>query len=148
MTFRLKNKKQLTNYIAKRGDLIEKALIFNLEFLVTELQNHAKESAEYEDRTSNLKSSIGGVLLKDRKPITYKGFVNQGTADTGDITGLEFINSKIAEMENGYVIVVVAGMEYASYVENEHNLNVLKKTELKMNRELPRMLKRLKRSIK
>jgi hypothetical protein len=41
----------------------------------------------------------------------------------------------------------VAGMEYATYVENYHNLNVLKKSELKMYRELPVMMEKLKQKI-
>jgi hypothetical protein len=41
----------------------------------------------------------------------------------------------------------VAGMEYATYVENYHNLNVLKISELKMYRELPVMMEKLKQKI-
>ncbi len=145
MVMKLKNKKGLSQYILSRSLVIEKALIFLLEALVADLQNHAKLNAGYEDQTSNLKGSIGGVVLKNGKPITYKGFDTDGK--TGNITGLEFINNLISGYGSGYVILIVAGMEYGSYVEDLHNLNVLKKSELKMNRELSNILQGLKVKI-
>lgn len=144
MSLKVKNKDAISKYIQRQKVLIEKALIFNLEALVSELQTHAKNNAGYEDQTSNLKSSIGGVLLKNKRPVTYRGF--EGESD-GTSTGLEFINSLISDQNNGYVIVIVAGMEYATYVEDIHQLNVLKKTELKMNRDLPLLLKKLSKKI-
>ena len=130
MSITLKNKNKLRSYITQRAGRIEKALIFNLEALVAELENHAKDNAGYQDQTSNLKGSIGGVVLKDGKPVTYKGFDTGGAK--GNATGKDFINQLIGSAPRGYVIIVVAGMEYATYVENYHGLNVLKKTELKI----------------
>ena len=66
--FRLKNQKLLNKYLLQYSLRIEKALIFQLEFFVAQLQNHAKNSAGYQDQTGNLKSSIGGVVLKNGKP--------------------------------------------------------------------------------
>lgn len=148
MALKLRNKQAVANYIQEETKRIEAALIFGLEYLVEKMVNHAKKSAGYEDQTSNLKSSIGGVLLKNKKPVTFRGFVNEGTATDGAQTGLEFLNSKISEMQDGYVILIVAGKEYASYVENFHELNVLKKTELKMQSEFPKMINRVRRAFK
>jgi hypothetical protein len=144
--FYLKNKKVIDKALREFGERAEKAIIFNMEALVAELENHAKLSAGYEDQTSNLKGSIGGAVLKDGKPISYKGFDSGGSE--GRKTGLEYINSLITlDKSKGYVIIIVAGMEYAAYVEDIHNLNVLKKSELKMKRELPKMLNRMKRKL-
>jgi hypothetical protein len=137
------NKDEISKYLKQQVLLIEKELIYRLEYLVADLQNHAKTSAEYIDQTSNLKGSIGGCVLKDGKPISYKGF--NGGGELGSKTGLEYLNSLISEQGSGYVILVVAGMNYASYVENYHNKNVLKKSELKMNRDLPEVFEKIKR---
>lgn len=141
---KLKNKKVLSKYILRQSVLIEKALIFYLEAFVAELENHAKESAGYQDRTSNLKSSIGGAVLKDGKAVTYKGF--EGETE-GKTTGKEFIESLIGNYSKGYTILIVAGMEYASPLENYLNYNVLAKTKLKMERELPNVMRKLKKAI-
>ena len=141
---KLKNKNMVIAELRKKSILIEKALIYSLGAFVAELENHAKESAEYKDITSNLKSSIGGMLLKDGVPVSYKGFVG---APSGASKGKEFINSLIGNYTSGYTILLVAGMEYASPLENYHGYNVLKKTELKMNRDLPKVLDKLKMQI-
>ena len=145
MALKLRNKQVLQRYLLNYAKRIEAALIYRLEYLVAELENHAKDNAGYQDQTANLKSSIGGVVLKDGKPIAYRGF--EGTQE-GTGTGLEFINSLLSNYKSGYVVLIVAGMEYATYVEDMHNLNVLKKTELEMQRQLPRIMKELKLSIR
>jgi hypothetical protein len=147
MALFLKNKVELNTYLRAQSQVIEKSMIYRLEYLVAQLVNHAKLSAGYEDQTSNLKSSIGGVLLKDRKPITYTGFVNQGNATDGENKGVDFMSKVSQSQPNGYVIVLVAGMEYATYVEDYHNKNVLKKSELKMMAELPSIINKLKLMI-
>ena len=144
MSFKLRNKKALNTYLLQYGLRIEKVLIREMEILVAELQNHAKESAGYADQTANLKSSIGGVVLKDGQPVQYTGFGNED----GGTSGKQFLNEVIQQFNKGYVIVLVAGMEYATYVENNYGLNVLKKTELKLQREIPVMLSKLKLKIR
>ena len=144
----MKHKEQINKEILRKKQDFEKALVYALEVLVERLINHAKMSAEYQDRTGNLKSSIGGVLLRDRKPIVYKGFdvVLEGTE--GECTGETFIDSLIPTMPGGYVLLVVAGMDYASYVQNVHGLNVLQSTLLKLNMDLPALLRDLKSQMK
>ena len=81
---------------------IEEPLIFNLEAMVALLENHARENRGYSDLyTMNLMSSIGGVLLKDGKPITYSGF--QGETE-GKADGKAYIDSLISGQNKGYVI--------------------------------------------
>jgi len=152
MALKLKDKAQLNAFILGQSKVIEKALLYRLEYLVTQLQNHAKQNAGYKDQTANLKSSIGGVVVKDGKAISYKGFVKESVSiglegSSGIGTGISFINSLLGQISNGYGIIVVAGMEYASFVENHHNLNVLKKTELIMPIKMTEAMNRLKASI-
>lgn len=144
MRLYLKNKKQIQKYILSQSVRIEKALVFLLESVVAELVNHAKLNASYTDRTSNLKSSIGGAVLKNGRPITYKGFDG---ANEGETEGKTFLDSIISNFSKGYTVIIVAGMEYATYVENYHGLNVLKKTELKFLSEKEQILNRLKKAI-
>ena len=145
MAFKMINKRGVSKYILTYHLRIEKALIYALGALIAELENHAKLNAGYKDRTSNLKGSIGGVLLKDGEVVKWSGFDQYGSKGNQD--GKDFINTLIGENSKGYVIIIVAGMEYATYVENYHGLNVLKQTELKMRRELPKLLEGMKSKI-
>lgn len=145
MVFKLKNKQQLNQYIEKSAQDIEKILIYGLEYAVEDLINHAIAHKGYKDQTSNLRSSIGGVVLKDGRPVTFSGFSGSGQ---GVLTGMEYINSLIAQNSKGYVIIVAAGMAYATYVEDIHGLNVLKKTELVMRKEMDEIITMVKSKMK
>lgn len=128
----------------------EMQLTYLLEATVAELVNHAKVNVEYQDQTGNLTSSIGGIVLRNGVPVTYRGFQNEevGTdGESGVKTGLEFATDVSKNLNTGYGIVIVAGMEYATYVEDVHGLNVLGKTGLKAYEELPKLLAQLKQRI-
>lgn len=131
--------------------IFDKQMTYLLEAAVAELVNHAKLSAEYQDQTSNLKSSIGGSVYRNGLPITYRGFEKikaGGEGEEGQLTGIEFLNEKASALGTGYGIILVAGMEYATYVEDVHGRNVLTKTELKATEDLPKLIAQLKSRIK
>ena len=109
---------------------VENAIVMRLEFVLEELKNHAKTHAGYNFHTGNLNSSIGGGVYKNGHLIHTRGFdVVQG-GDDGAKVGLAYLNELALKGRSTYSVVVVAGMDYASYVENLHGKNVLAKTEM------------------
>ena len=108
--------------------------------------NEAREYGSYQDQTGNLRSSIGYIVLKDGKPIEKGGFAptERGTkkGKDGQKEGETFINKVISQYPKGFVLVVVAGMKYASYVEARKN-NVLSTDELLAEKEVPKLIKAL-----
>lgn len=108
--------------------------------------NEAREYGSYQDQTGNLRSSIGYIVLKDGKPIEKGGFAptERGTkkGKDGQKEGEAFINKVISQYPSGFVLLVVAGMKYASYVE-ARNYNVLSSAELLAEKEVPKLLKAL-----
>ena len=108
--------------------------------------NEARTNGSYQDQTGNLRSSIGYVVLQDGKPIEKGGFAptERGTkkGKDGQKEGESFINKVISQYPRGFVLVVVAGMKYASYVE-ARNYNVLSSAELLAEKEIPKLLKAL-----
>ena len=108
--------------------------------------NEAREHGSYQDQTGNLRSSIGYVVLQDGKPIEKGGFApterGREKGKNGQTEGETFINKVVSQYPKGLVLVVVAGMKYASYVE-ARNYNVLTSAELLAEREVPKLLKAL-----
>ena len=108
--------------------------------------NEARTNGSYQDQTGNLRSSIGYIVLKDGKPIEKGGFAltERGTkkGKDGQKEGETFINKVISQYPKGFVLVVVAGMKYAAYVE-ARNYNVLSSAELLAEKEVPKLLKAL-----
>lgn len=72
----------------------------------------ARNIRTYQDQTGNLRSSIGYALFKD-------GQMLEQTFPGGDVTGSGGTLAKWVanSYKRGYLLVVVAGMFYAQYVE-------------------------------
>lgn len=118
----------------------------------------AIESGTYQNITGNLRSSIGYVIAKDGMIIKEGGFRKiqgrgenyqkaqfttqngknvsfwargkSGDGAEGSKKGIEFARNLISKMP-GFTIVVVAGMDYASYV-NSKGLDVLDSAQIKV----------------
>ena len=89
-----------------------------LEF-VQDARLKTKSQGGFDDDTGNLRSSIGFILMYDGE-IVHEDF-ELSTRGSEKHQGLETSRAKAMELgqENpkGWVIVTVAGMEYASWVE-------------------------------
>ena len=120
----------------------EEKIVRILRFVGEKCINEAREYGSYQDRTGNLRSSIGYVVLKDGKSIEKGGFQLTKSGGNGQKEGEAFINKVISQYSKGFVLIVVAGMRYASYVE-ARNYNVLTSAELLAEREVPKLLKAL-----
>jgi len=95
--------------IVKRAEdvIIEQFQIVGEQFIAD-----ARNNGTYTDRTGNLRSSIGYIIFKDGEPLSesFPGITKEGI-DHG---------RKVAEAnvpKKGLAIIVVAGMNYAYYVE-------------------------------
>ena len=108
--------------------------------------DEARTNGSYQDQTGNLRSSIGYVVLQDGKPIEKGGFApterGREKGKNGQKEGETFINKVISQYPKGFVLVVVAGMKYAAYVE-ARNYNVLSSAELLAEKEVPKLLNAL-----
>lgn len=107
----------------------------------------AREQGSYKDRTGNLRSSIGYVVLVNGQP-QAKGTSKQFSGPQGDgalgITESEaLLNSLRAYYPKGITLVCVAAMEYGVYVEAVHNLDVLTFTQLQAEQMSRRLVRRV-----
>lgn len=80
---------------------------------------YARNNGDYINRTGNLRNSIGYIIALDGKAVTDAFEVDQyGTVNTtGALVGRQLALRVIGELNFGWTLVVVAGMEYASAVE-------------------------------
>jgi len=76
----------------------------------------AKQTNTYKDRTGNLRSSIGYVLYHNGKEISRQFEIVKDGGD-GIRKGSALAREVASEYGKGFVAVVVAGMNYAAYVE-------------------------------
>lgn len=116
------------------------------EQCVTKIRDRAGDKSWY-DQTGNLRSSVGYVIAHNKNIIQYSTFnqVNQGSE--GVKTGKDLAKELAKRYSNNYVLIVVAGMNYAEFVEAMDNKDVLTSTELWAREQVPLMLEKLKRQI-
>ena len=123
----------IDSYLQSKLNLLDDLILRNLNYLGMKCVALAKNLDTYIDRTANLRNSIGYVIVKNGR-VKYENFKaeKQGTEESdksGDKIGLEFALEVAKRFSEGYVLIVVAGMYYASYVEDIHHLDVLKPSE-------------------
>lgn len=92
---------------------VDSKVIQSLQYIGEEFVNKARNIDTYKDRTSNLRASIGYIILAHGK-VVHSDF--QG-AQEGKDKGTEVANEVALEHPYGYVLIGVAGMDYAAYVE-------------------------------
>lgn len=130
--------------INKKVELNKQAMITTMIRIGVLCVNEARDSTRfrYIDQTGNLTSSIGFMVLSDGVVVHKSAFPVVLEGEEGRTKGIAFLNSLIGEHSRGIVLVVVAGMKYASYVE-AMNLVVLSTAELLAERKVPELLNQL-----
>lgn len=141
------NKNKITKAIQAKFSNVDKSIIQALKRLGEQAVRVARETGDYIDQTGNLRSSIGYIILIDGK-INNQDF-QSSTKDengTGIKTGLQYALEISKKYQSGYVLIVVAGMNYAAAVESKSR-DVLTSAEKFAEKEMPKIIKRLKLGI-
>jgi len=132
----------VTDYLQTQIENRQKVVVNNFIYVGETCIREARLNGTYQDRTGNLRSSIGYVVLRDGVSINQGGFEQVLTGEDGIKSGKEFIQALIAKYRKGIVLIVVAGMEYAAYVE-ALNYDVLTSAELLAERTVPQLMTKL-----
>lgn len=119
------------------------ALIQMFNYVGLECVREARTKRRYFDQTGNLRSSTGYCVLYNGTIVHQSAFeAVKPTATQGAASGRELMNNLIAQNSTGIVLIVVAGMNYAAYVEAK-GLNVLDSSEMMAKKLVRKTLKRL-----
>ena len=129
---------------------IEKKQIARLQRLGEMCLVEARTNKGYMMQTAALLSSTGYEVFVDGVAIHSQFDAASGAESNAAETGIksgQSIAESIGKGTKGIALVVVAGMNYAAYVEAK-GYNVLSSAEHLAERELPRMLEKLISNIK
>lgn len=107
------NGAQLQNVVNQFHEEIHQDILEVYRYIGEEFVNKARTSGNYSDRTGNLRSSIGYIILFNGK-IVEQNF--EGNTE-GKNQGINAANELAEQHPEGYVIIGVAGMKYSAYVE-------------------------------
>ncbi len=113
--------------IRQQADRMLKAYLGKVDRVGLQVVRAIRESdvSYWMDQTGNLRNSIGYVLMYDGKKYS-ENFEETTDGKEGLQKGREFAYELAKRYPSGIVLVIVAGMEYASYVEDIESRTVLK----------------------
>ena len=141
---------EVHDMLMREAERVERLTIRALSKLgeqcVTKIRDRAGDKSWY-DQTGNLRSSVGYVIAHNKNIIQYSTFNQVKQGSEGVKTGKDLAKELAKRYSNNYVLIVVAGMNYAEFVEAMDNKDVLASTELWATDKIPQMLEKLKRQI-
>lgn len=141
---------EVHDMLMREAERVERLTIRALSKLgeqcVTKIRDRAGDKSWY-DQTGNLRSSVGYVIAHNKNIIQYSSFNQVKQGSEGVKTGKDLAEELAKKYSNNYVLIVVAGMNYAEFVEAMDNKDVLASTELLAREQVPLMLEKLKRQI-
>lgn len=83
----------------------------------------------YTVQTGNLVSSVGYAVVYDGQVVNTSSFDAvsgpQGDGSEGAVKGRAYVKELAMRYPQGYALILVAGMHYASYVQELHHRDVL-----------------------
>ena len=117
----------IDSFIDKFAERAEEKLIKTMIYAGETAVRTARISGRYNDITGNLRSSIGYAVLKDG--FVYKDDYQRAGQGSDGSKGVNeskrLITELASEYNTGLSLVVVAGMDYAVFVENIDSKDVL-----------------------
>lgn len=129
----------IADALSAEAERLGRAVVRQLMVAGERVRNEAVERGSYKDRTGNLRHSVGYVVLVDGRVASEAFDGGEGGAE-GRRLSLEVAR----RFPRGAVLVVVAGMRYASYVA-ARGYDVLDSAELLAERIVPELLGELKK---
>lgn len=119
------SKADIKRMLADRQERIVQAVIFRIQRIGEQFVTNARDNGSYTDRTGNLRSSIGYVILVDGKQLSenFEYFppgdrTKKPKGKSGQSKAKEVIKEIKTNFPRGIVLICVAGMEYAAAVES------------------------------
>lgn len=138
--------KEISDILYKVNKDIIRVLSYVGEKCVIEARNRSQEESWF-DQTGNLRSSIGYVIYHNGLEVKSSSFPVVKNGNDGNKEGKSLAEHVASEYTTGYVLVVVAGMSYADYVEAKDNKNVLASSYSLANSLVPKMMKELEQRM-
>lgn len=134
---------EFTNCTAGVLTMLETRSIKAFTYVGEVCLREARINGNYRDRTGNLRNSIGYVVLRNGKTVAESGF----SQTEGGSQGEKVLSDLKKKYPFGIVLIVVAGMNYAAYVE-ARNYNVLTSAELLAESLVPKILTQIGFEVK
>lgn len=133
----------VSRFFIAAASIIEKQIRIHLQLggerCVNRVRDRDKDTS-WIDQTGNLRSSIGYAVAEYGRKELEGGFKEIAQGKDGTQAAKDAIDRLIPLYTQTYALIVVAGMDYASYVEDMNGKDVLASTELWAKPEMSKLI--------
>ena len=130
--------------VAAFQEKLDKAVLLSLHDLGEDLVKYAKDNHTYTDQTDNLTNSIGYAVVRNKEIVSHGGLNQPGISGE---SALQAALKMAQSTQSTYSLIIVAGMNYAVYVEAK-GYNVILPAELKAKKDFPAAMAKLMEKAK
>jgi hypothetical protein len=123
--------KEITKYLGEELEKDQQKIAQMLSYVGERCVSESRTNGSYQDRTGNLRNSIGYVVLLNGR------IYSQNTGNRSETQSL--LAEIMPQFQNGVALIVAAGMHYSGYVE-ARGFNVITSSRLLAQRLVPQML--------
>ena len=141
------NMKHIEAHLKKAETHYTNQIVRVLRIVGEKAVNEAKANGNYQDRTANLRNSIGYVIAINGNIIDENFNASANGTEPNKEDPIKYGKNLAYEVVKNYgdiVLIVVSGMKYGAFVESK-GYNVLTSAEQLANIEVPRLLKEIKK---
>lgn len=136
------SKKDIADFVTKKIEVIDTEVLKLMAEVCEQFVADARTTNTYKDQTRNLRSSIGYVIYKEGKEV-FGSFQGE---EEGINHGRAMVKGLLGDYPKGYIIIVVAGMEYAAAVES-NGKDVITGSSLQAEGHLKRRIGALRQAL-
>ena len=108
---------EISNTIVASTNNLNRAIIHSMEVAGQQGTNEARAHGEYTDQTGNLRSSTGYVISDEGAIESSSSFDAVKNGSDGATQGKNLAKSIAGSIKGKKAIVLVAGMDYAPYLQ-------------------------------
>jgi hypothetical protein len=139
------NRGKINKALAEQREKVRQAIISRLQFVGETFITEARDNGTYKDRTANLRNSAGYVILEDGEQLFIS---TPGKTKKGQQRARKTIDNAQKQYESyrGFVLICVAGMEYAAAVESR-GYDVITGSTMLIEEDLKEAIKGLQKKI-
>ncbi len=147
--------REIRDYLNQEVQKNVHRVIASLQYVGETVVNEIRTShiSDWNDDTGNLRSSVGYIIALDGQPIGMSDFerVDGPNRDKTDVDGSQegryYAQGLCNLYPQGIALIIVAGMEYAAYVEAMKNKTVLAQGEIVAKSLVAEMITRLNKEF-
>lgn len=136
---------EIRAYLEREANAHIEKVIAALQYVGETVVNNIREgkTSDWNDQTGNLRSSIGYIISVDGVPVKESPFTVVKDGQEGSEEGAAYARYRASLYPRGIALIIVAGMEYATYVEAMENKVVLAGAEIEATNLVAEMMNRL-----